>query len=90
MFVVPLWRLRVATLADYLRLRYSPAIERLAALLIVPTSLFWAAAQIRAFGIVLHSIGSVDLATGIALAAWISIVYTMLGGVLADIVTDVV
>jgi len=77
-------------LADYLRLRYSPAIERLAALLIVPTSLFWAAAQIRAFGIVLHSIGSVDLATGIALAAWISIVYTMLGGVLADIVTDVV
>ena len=56
----------------------------------MPTSLFWAAAQIRAFGIVLHSIGSVDLATGIALAAWISIVYTMLGGVLADIVTDVV
>jgi Na+/proline symporter len=89
-FAVPLWRRRVSTLADFLRQRFSPGVERLAALLIVPTSVFWAAAQIRAFGIVLDAVSDIDLGVGIAIAAGISIVYTMLGGVLADIVTDLV
>ncbi len=89
-FAVPLWRLRVTTLADFLRQRYSPAVERVAAILIVPTSVFWAAAQIRAFGIVLDAVSGIDLSVGIALAAGISIIYTVLGGVLADIVTDLV
>jgi Na+/proline symporter len=89
-FVVPLWRRKITTFADFLRQRYSGAVERLAALLIVPTSVFWAAAQIRAFGIVLHTAGGVELSAAIALAAAIAILYTMLGGVLADIVTDLV
>jgi len=89
-FAAPLWRLRLSTLADFLRRRYSGGVERLAALLIVPTSVLWAAAQIRAFGVVLHSVSAVDLSLGIGIAASISIVYTMLGGVLADIVTDLV
>ncbi|MEZ5967221.1 MAG: sodium:solute symporter [Planctomycetota bacterium] len=90
LFAVPLWRLRLTTLADFLRERYSPFVERLTAILIVPTSVFWAAAQIRAFGLVLHSVSDVGLAFGIGMAAVISVVYTMLGGVLADIVTDLV
>ena len=47
---VPLYRLRLTTLADLFRRRFSPGVERLAALLLIPTSLFWASAQIRAFG----------------------------------------
>src|SRR5690606_7884348 len=49
-FAVPLWKRRLTTLADLFRQRFSIGVERLAVLLMVPTSLLWAAAQIRAFG----------------------------------------
>ncbi len=46
----PLWRRQYTTFGDLFRERYSPGVERLAVLLMVPTSVLWAAAQIRAFG----------------------------------------
>ena len=46
----PLWRKQYTTFGDLFRERYSPGVERLAVLLMVPTSVLWAAAQIRAFG----------------------------------------
>jgi Na+/proline symporter len=49
-FAVPLWKRRLTTMGDLFRQRFSPAVERLAVLLMVPTSLFWAAAQIRSSG----------------------------------------
>ncbi len=90
LFAAALWRTRVTTLADWLRARFGPGVERLAALLIIPTSVFWAAAQIRAFGHVLGSVSGFDLGTGIAIAAVLSVLYTMLGGLLADIITDLI
>ena len=45
---VPLWRLKLTTLADLFRIRFDPVVERIAVVLMVPTSLFWAAAQVRA------------------------------------------
>ena len=44
----PLWRRKYTTFGDLFRERYSPGVERLAVLLMVPTSVLWAAAQIRA------------------------------------------
>ena len=49
-FAVPLWRLRLTTLGDLFRIHYARSVEGLAILLMVPTSLLWAAAQVRAFG----------------------------------------
>ena len=49
-FAAPLWRRKLTTLADLFRERYSPGVERLAVLMMAPTSIMWAAAQIRAFG----------------------------------------
>lgn len=89
-FAVKLWKLRLTTLADFFRARYSRGVEQLAALLMIPTSLLWAAAQIRAFGQVLSSAGELETEFGIALAAGIVIVYTTCGGLLADAITDLV
>lgn len=89
-FAVPLWRLRLTTLADLFRTRFSPGVERVAALLMIPTSALWAAAQIRAFGHVLASASALEVEVGIAIAACVVIAYTALGGLLADAITDVV
>lgn len=89
-FAVKLWKLRLTTLADFFRARYSRTVEQLAAALMIPTSLLWAAAQVRAFGQVLASAGGLEFELGIALAAGIVIVYTACGGLLADAITDLV
>jgi SSS family transporter len=89
-FAKRLWNLRLTTLADFFRVRFAPSVERVAAVLMIPTSLLWAAAQVRAFGQVLASAGGIELELAIALAALVVVVYTMAGGLLADAWTDLV
>ncbi len=89
-FAVPLWRRELTTLADLFRLRFSPGVERLAVVLMVPTSLLWAAAQIRAFGQVLSAASGAEVTVMITVAAAIVIAYTAFGGMLADAWTDLV
>jgi SSS family transporter len=89
-FAVPLWKRGLLTLGDLFRQRFSPGVERLAVILMVPTSLMWAAAQIRAFGQVLTVASGVELDVMIGAAAIVVIAYTVFGGLLADAVTDVV
>ncbi len=88
-FAVPLWKRRLTTLADLFAQRFSPRVERLAVLLMAPTSVLWAAAQIRAFGQVVATSSGLGLDTAILFAAGVVIVYTAAGGLLADAVTDV-
>lgn len=89
-FAVPLRRRRLTTIGDLFRQRFSPAVERLFAVLVIPTSVFWAAAQIRAFGQVLAASSQLSVETAIGIAAGVAIVYTVFGGLLADAVTDLV
>jgi Na+/proline symporter len=89
-FAVPLWRLRLTTLADLLRQRYSAGVERLAVVVMVPTSLLWAAAQIRAFGQIVTVSSGIEVEITIALAALVVIAYTAFGGMLADAWTDLI
>jgi Na+/proline symporter len=90
-FAVPLWRRRLTTLADLFRERYSPRVERLAAVILIPSSILWAAAQVRAFGHVLStSTANLDAELAIAIAAGFTILYTMFGGLLVDAITDVI
>jgi Na+/proline symporter len=91
LFAGPLWRRRLTTLADLFRQRYSVPVERVAAIILIPGSILWAAAQIRAFGYVLSTVTtgvSVELAIGVA--AVFTMLYTMFGGLLADAVNDVI
>lgn len=90
LFAGALWRRRLTTIADLFRTRYSGGVERLVAIVLIPSSLFWAAAQIRAFGQVLASASELEVDVAIAIAAAVVIVYTTSGGMWADAVTDVV
>ncbi|WKW13288.1 sodium:solute symporter family protein [Pseudogemmatithrix spongiicola] len=86
----PLWNLGMTTLADLYRARFGIRVERLAAVLLVPASVLWAAAQIRAFGSVVALVGNVQIESAIGIAALFVIAYTTFGGLLADAYTDVI
>ncbi len=85
----PLWDRGLTTLADLYRLRFGTGVERLAAVLLIPSSVLWAAAQVRAFGHVIATAGDVPVDRAIAFAALFTVGYTAFGGLLADAVTDV-
>src|SRR5688572_17406115 len=90
-FAAPLWRRKLTTLADLYRQRFSPAAERLAAVILIPGSVLWAAAQMRAFGQVLSISGDgMNVETALLIAAGFTILYTAVGGMLADALTDLI
>ncbi|MBX7150370.1 sodium:solute symporter family protein [bacterium] len=87
---VPLWKMKLTTIADLFKIRFSQRTERLTAIIMIPTSLLWAAAQIRALGMILSASSELTATMAITLAAAVVIVYTVMGGLLADAITDVV
>ena len=86
----PLYRRGLTTLADLYRQRYGPTAERWAVVLMIPASILWAAAQVRAFGDVLAHASGLDPLVGVTVAAAVVIVYTAWGGMLADAYTDLI
>lgn len=89
-FARPLWTRGFTTFGDLFRVRYSSSVERLVILLIVPTSVIWAAAQVRAFGNVVSHASGIPLEWAITSAALFVVLYTAVGGLLADAWTDLV
>lgn len=89
-FAAPLWRRGLTTFADLFRTRYSIGVERLVVVLIIPPSVMWAAAQIRAFGQVISASSAFEVEVAITLAAAVVVIYTVYGGLLADAITDII
>lgn len=89
-FAAPLWKKKIMTVADLFRQRYGVEVEKAVGIIIIPTSIFWAAAQIRAFGHVLSASSEMTTALAISIAAAIVIVYTSFGGLMADAITDLI
>ncbi len=89
-FAMPLWRRQYVTFGDLFRERFSPSVEKLAVLLLVPTSIIWAGAQIRGFGQILSALSDFDVSLSITIAASVVVIYTVYGGLLADAMTDFV
>jgi Na+/proline symporter len=87
-FAAPIYKRGLITLADLFRERYSPGVERAVALMIIPSSVLWAGAQVQAFGHVVAAGTGIHLEVGIAIAAGVAAVYTVSGGLLADAYTD--
>lgn len=87
-FAVPLWKQQIVTLPDFFRARYSPAVEKIAVLLLAPTSLLWAAAQLRAFGQVLDTSLGIGVIECTLIAAAVVVIYTTMGGLGADVIND--
>ena len=87
----PLYRRNLTTLADLFRQRFSISVERVAAIILIPSSILWAAAQVRAFGHVLATTtDALDPQLALGLAAGFTILYTAFGGLWADAMTDLV
>lgn len=78
------------TSGDFYRARFNAPTEKLAVAVQVLTSLVWAAAQVLAFGHILAAIIGISLTTAILICVVIVTIYTMLGGLLGDVITDVV
>jgi Na+/proline symporter len=89
-FAVPLWKRKLSTLADLFRQRFGTRVERIAVFVMAPTSVMWAAAQIRGFGHVLGASSQLDITVTTTIAAAVVIVYTAAGGLLADAYTDLI
>lgn len=89
-FAARFHRARITTLADFFASRFGRSTERVAAILLLPSSLLWAAAQVRAFGHIVasNSDGQLSAAAATAIAAGVAILYTTCGGLLADVYTD--
>jgi Na+/proline symporter len=90
LFAKALWSRGLTTFADLFRQRYSPGVERLVVIVLLPGSIIWAAAQIRAFGQVMDANSGMGLKTAIVLAAVLVGAYSVIGGLFADSVTDVI
>src|SRR5262245_14966276 len=67
-FAIPLWRRGLVTFADFFRERYSPLVEKVVVLVLLPGSIFWAAAQVRAFGQVVSSTAGMNVTLAISIA----------------------
>jgi Na+/proline symporter len=89
-FAIPLRRGGALTLGEAFRSRFSAGAERLVVVFLVPASLLWAAAQIRALGHVVSATTGLDFVVASAVATGVVILYTGTGGMRADVITDFV
>lgn len=78
------------TIADFLRERFGPGTEALAALVIALSATTWSAAQLFAFAAILASASPLDFPTALAAATLLVMTYTLFGGLAGDVWTDVV
>lgn len=85
-----LYNQNYTTLGDYYKERYSSLSEKLLVWIMIPSGLIWAAAQVRAFGQVISLYTDFDISMAITFATVFVIFYTLLSGMLGDIVTDVI
>jgi solute:Na+ symporter, SSS family len=90
LFAHALWSRGLTTFADLFRKRYSPGVEKLVVIVLLPGSIIWAAAQIRAFGQIMDANSGIGLRTAIVVAALLVGGYAVVGGLLADAVTDMI
>jgi SSS family transporter len=80
----------VITFVDYFRQRFGVTANWLAAILTIPTSVIWASAQLLAMGEIVASVTGFDVGVGLLIGAAVVIIYTTVGGLLGDVITDIV
>lgn len=78
------------TIADFLRDRFGPRTEGIAAIVIALSATTWSAAQLFAFATIIAGASGVDFTTGLIGATLLVMTYTLFGGLAGDVVTDIV
>ncbi|MFM7403055.1 MAG: sodium:solute symporter family transporter [Erythrobacter sp.] len=77
------------TIADFLRSRFGPGTESLAAGVIALSATTWSAAQLSAFATIIASASGIDFTFALIAAMLLVMTYTMFGGLAGDVVTDI-
>lgn len=77
------------TLADFFRDRFGVRAEVAAACVSIPTSVIWAAAQLLALAALLATVAGLPVDITLMAVTGLVILYTLLGGLLASVVTDI-
>ncbi len=76
------------TIGDLFRQRYSRATEIIGSLLFIPSLVTWGAAQLLAFAYIITALTGLDLLYALPLVTALVVLYTWMGGLLGDVVTD--
>ncbi len=76
------------TLGDLFRDRFSRTTEIAGSLLFIPSLVTWGAAQLLAFAYIIRELTGLDLTPALVLVTGLVVVYTWMGGLLGDVVTD--
>jgi Na+/proline symporter len=87
---VPFRRAGYVTLADFFAARFGKTSELVVALIMIPISVVWAAAQLLALAAILEAVLGLPAALTLAAAAITVIVYTTFGGFVGDVYTDMI
>jgi len=87
-FASRLRKMKLITFGDLFKNRYGLLIEKITVFILIPATLFWAAGQIRAFGVIIAGFSDINTSVAITVAAASVIIYTTFGGMLADSYTD--
>ncbi len=87
-FARPLWKMQLFTICDFYREKYGPRAEIIGSSIQVPSYFAWIALQYTALSGILHTYFDVDRETGIYIAAALTMVYTMVGGMWSVTLTD--
>lgn len=83
--------LGLVTLADFFEQRFSSRkVVMLCAFVMISTSIIWSAAQLFAFGKIISSVANIDHHTSVMIATVVVIIYTILGGMLGSVISDLV
>lgn len=78
------------TIADFLRQRYGPGTEALAAVCIALAATTWSGAQLYAFATLIDTASPLGFTEALVGATLLVMTYTLFGGLAGDVVTDVV
>ncbi len=78
------------TLADFFRDRFGRIAELACVWLTIPVSIIWAAAQLIALSVLMHTALGVPEGATLLAAALLVMTYTAFGGLLGDIATDII
>lgn len=77
------------TLADFLRDRFGPGTESLAAVVIALSATTWSAAQLFAFATIIESASGLAFTPALIVGTMVVMGYTLFGGLAGDVVTDI-
>ena len=78
------------TIADFLRQRYGPGTEALAAICIALAATTWSGAQLYAFAALIAAVSPFGFTEALIGATLLVMTYTLFGGLAGDVVTDII